>query len=49
MGSLSFRNQKRHEREAVYKKTGTRDNNISSVIPGANYIDNSERRKDYKI
>lgn len=44
------RNQKRHARDEkrFIKKQEQEINNISSVIPGANYIDNSERRKDYK-
>jgi len=44
------RNQKRHARDEkrFIRKQEQEINNISSVIPGANYIDNSERRKDYK-
>ena len=44
------RNQKRHARDEkrFIRKQEQEISNISSVIPGANYIDNSERRKDYK-
>ena len=44
------RNQKRHARDEkrFIRKQEQEICNISSVIPGANYIDNSERRKDYK-
>ena len=44
------RNQKRHARDEkrFIRKQEQEISNISSVIPGANYIDNSDRRKDYK-
>ena len=48
MGSLSFKKSKDMlEMKRFIRKQEQEISNISSV-PGANYIDNSERRKDYK-